>query len=587
MKAYIRHSNNGYKQTLKRCNFVMHTRGKMLAYFDFHTVFSYMTTSNHATVHCRKNLPGSEAKCITANALKHAILKQEELAILDVREKGVFSRGHILLAASAPLWRIELLIDRLVPRRATPIVVVDDNGNLSARAAEKLNALGYTDVSILDGGIKAWERQGNLVYSGTNVVGKAFGEVLEATYHTPHITVPALLKKLELRDNLVVVDGRTPEEFARFSLPFAHNIPNGELVYRIAQIAPDPETLIVINCAGRTRSIVGAQTLISAGIKNPVVALEDGTMAWLREGHALRHGALSDLHDPGAKDLDIARERAARFAQQAGVKRIDALQFAAFQAESADRSLYTLDVRTAGEYAAGHLPGWRWAPGGQLIQGPDQYIGTLRSRVVIADWDGVRALTSAAWLAQIAQYEVYVFSPETPETVALGAEVTQVRLGRRPRAALVQPADVARLNAHIYDVESSLAFQEKHIAGASFAAPDRLPEFLRDLVPDALILITSSDGVLARIVADELVDKHRRRAYALAGGNRAWYAFGGETASGRDAILTGDDDDWHSPYNQETEVERLEKMREYLQWETALADKVKHDDLITFNLIEA
>lgn len=236
---------------------------------------------------------------ISPQALKAAIHDGHEIAVLDVRETGVFARGHLLFAASAPLWRLQVLIDRLVPRRDTRIVLVDADETLAHEAAAKLVRLGWGNVSVLAGGTEAWAAAGFELFSGTNVPSKSFGEVVEHQKHTPWISADELHERVTRGDKLVVVDSRTPEEFADFSLPFAHSLPGAELVYRIQEIAPDPDTLVVVNCAGRTRSIVGAQTLIDAGIPNRVVSLKDGTMAWLLAGRELAHGRDTTLPEPG------------------------------------------------------------------------------------------------------------------------------------------------------------------------------------------------------------------------------------------------------------------------------------------------
>ena len=56
-------------------------------------------------------------------------------------------------------------------------------------------------------------------------------------------------------------------------------------------LAPDPDTLVVVNCAGRTRSIIGCQSLRNAGIPNRVVALKDGTMGWDLAGFECERGS--------------------------------------------------------------------------------------------------------------------------------------------------------------------------------------------------------------------------------------------------------------------------------------------------------
>ena len=83
-----------------------------------------------------------------------------ELALLDVREQGVHYRGHPFYASSAPLSRLEMVIADLVPRRSAPIVVFDGGEGLTAQASARLGGLGYSDVSILDGGCDAWRAAG-------------------------------------------------------------------------------------------------------------------------------------------------------------------------------------------------------------------------------------------------------------------------------------------------------------------------------------------------------------------------------------------------------------------------------------------
>lgn len=525
---------------------------------------------------------------IAPRALKAALTDGDEIAVLDVRETGVFTHRHILFAASAPLWRLELLIDRLVPRRGTRIVLVDADETLAHEAAAKLVRLGWTQVSVLAGGTDAWAAEGFEVFSGTNVPSKAFGEIIEHGKHTPWIDADELQARIARGDKLVVVDSRTPEEFAQFSLPFAHSLPGAELVYRIQEIAPDPETLVVVNCAGRTRSIVGAQTLIDAGIPNRVVSLKDGTMAWLLAGRSLAHGRQAALPEPAPAALAAARDRAGAVARRAGVRRIDAEELARFEAEAGQRSLYRFDVRTEQEYRAGHLEGWRWAPGGQLVQATDEYVATRRSRIVLADWDGVRALTTGAWLAQLGGHEVFVYAPPAPTALVTGPEPVRV-LPTRAAVPLVSPQQAAALlqdgGAVAFDVERRAAYERRHVAGARFAVPDRLQSFAADLPPAQAVLLASSDGVLARVVAAELAARTGRDVRAIAGGTEAWAAAGLPTGSGAEGVLTGDDDHWYSPYAHADEAARDAGFRAYLAWELGLVEQLEREGDVGIRLI--
>jgi rhodanese-related sulfurtransferase/predicted metal-dependent enzyme (double-stranded beta helix superfamily) len=521
-------------------------------------------------------------------ALKQALVDGGEIAVLDVRESGVFARRHLYFAASAPLWRLELQIDALVARRSTRIVLVDADETLAHHAAAKLVRWGWRNVSVLTGGTDGWAAAGFEVFSGNNVPSKAFGEAIEHQKHTPTIDTQELRQRIARGDNMVVVDSRTPEEFSNFSLPFAHSLPGAELVYRIGEIAPDPDTFVVVNCAGRTRSIVGAQTLIDAGIPNPVASLRDGTMAWLLAGHTLAQGRCSALPEPSPTTQASARERAANVAKRAGVQRIQADQLARFEAESDQRSLYRFDVRSQGEYLAGHLEGWRWAPGGQLVQATDEYVGTRRARIVLADWDGVRALTTGAWLAQLGGYEVFVYSPPALAPLLTGPEALRVLQSHAP-AATIAPQQAAALlesgHAVVFDVDRRSAYERLHLAGARFAVPDRLQAFSSDLASATTVLLTSPDGVLARSVAAELAARSGRDVRAIAGGTDAWHAGGLPTASGADGVLTGDDDHWYSPYAHTDLAARDAGFRAYLDWEVGLVAQLEREGDVGIRLL--
>ncbi len=540
--------------------------------------------------HSNEPAPEDTGDCplISPLALKIALRDGGEIAVLDVRETGVYTYRHLLFAVSAPLWRLEMLIDRLVPRRSTRVVLVDGNQSLSLQAADKLRRLGWTDLSILAGGTDGWAAAGLELYEGTNVPSKAFGEVIEHLKHTPWIEADELQARIAAGENLVVVDSRTPEEYHQFTLPFSHSLPGGELVYRIQEIAPDPNTLVVVNCAGRTRSIVGAQTLIDAGIPNKVVSLKDGTMAWLLSGRQLARGRQPHLPEPGEASLAAARERAAAVAVKAGVQRLDASGLAALQAGQSTRSLFCFDVRTRQEFEAGHLEGWRWAPGGQLVQATDEYLATRRARVVLCDWDGVRALTTGAWLAQLGGHEVHVFTPPDSATLVSGPEPLRV-LPAGARARLVAPLQAKALidagKAVVFDVDRRASYERRQIAGSKFSVPDRLTSFVGALAHDQTVLITSPDGLLARLVAAQLLQVSGRDVRAIAGGTSAWAEAGLPCASGDAGVLTGDDDHWYSPYAHKDAATRDAGFRAYLRWELGLVDQLEREGEVGIRLV--
>ena len=202
-----------------------------------------------------------------------------------------------------------------MPRRDTRIVLCDEGDGLVERAAKVLAAAGYSDLSYLQGGVAAWEKAGLELFSGVNVPSKAFGEHIEHACDTPSVSAEELDKLMRNGTDMVVVDSRPFDEFQRVSIPSATNVPGAELVLRIHDIAPSPDTLVVVNCAGRTRSIIGAQSLINAGLPNKVVALRNGTMGWSLAGFTPDSGKTKRFTEPSADGLAWAKSAAETVAQ--------------------------------------------------------------------------------------------------------------------------------------------------------------------------------------------------------------------------------------------------------------------------------
>ena len=527
---------------------------------------------------------------ITAEALRETILGDGELAILDVREEGVFSQAHLLFASPAPLSRLELRIADLVPRRSAPIVLCDDGDGLAKRAAARLAGWGYADVSILDGGGAAWRGAGFELFSGVFVPSKAFGEFVEVTCHTPNISADELKAKLDSGADMVVLDSRPIEEYRRMSIPTGIDVPGAELAYRVHDIAPSPDTLVVVNCAGRTRSIIGAQSLINAGIPNRVMALRNGTMGWQLAGHTLDHGLEHRAPAVSEHGLAKGREAAARVAARFGVRTIDRATLAAWREDSDSRTLYMFDVRHPEEYEAGHLPGSVWAPGGQLVQATDKYAAVRNARMVLIDDTGVRATMTASWLIQLGWRDVAVLEG--------GLDGGGLETG--PRAAPVAGLDAAAVDAIdaadlagrmadggavVIDLATSLTYRNGHIPGAWFAVRSRLADGLSRVPASAMLVFTSEDGVLARLAASEAAAMTDARTACLAGGTEAWVAAGLDVATGEENMADTADDVWLRPYDKASDQRAA--MNEYLSWELDLVDQIKRDGTTRFQSFPA
>jgi rhodanese-related sulfurtransferase len=353
---------------------------------------------------------------VTAAQVRTALLLRDEIALLDVRHEATFATGHPLFAANMAADRIALEAEARLPRKDVPIVLYDNGEGLVPDAAEQLAALGYGNVRQLDGGLQGWKAAGYELFEDVNSYAKAFGELVEARRHTPSLAAEEVNALIADGANIQILDVRRFDEYATMNIPGSISVPGAELVLRAGRAAPDPETTIIVNCAGRTRSIIGTQSLINAGVTNKVRALRNGTIGWTLAKQQLEHGA-DRRGEIGA--IAGGEANARDVAYRAGVRHIGAVELAALQAQ-ADRTLYRFDVRSEEEYAAGHLTDFRHYAGGQLVQEIDMAAPVRGARIVLTDDKSVRADMTASWLAQMG-WDVYVLDGGYGGALEIGA----------------------------------------------------------------------------------------------------------------------------------------------------------------------
>jgi rhodanese-related sulfurtransferase len=354
---------------------------------------------------------------ISPRAVRRALLLRHEIALLDLRHEADFATGHPLFAANLAFDRIALEAEHRLPRKDATIVLYDAGEGFVQDAADRLARLGYGDVHRLDGGLRGWEAAGYELFQDVNSYSKAFGELVEARRHTPSLPAEDVAALIEEKADIAILDARRFDEYATMNIPGSVSVPGAELVLRAAEVAPDPDTTIIVNCAGRTRSIIGTQSLINAGVPNRVVALRNGTIGWTLAGQGLQHGAQRRAA-PG--DAGTARRKARAVAYKAGVRHI-APEDAAVLAADTTRTLYRFDVRSAEDYAAGHIAGFRHYPGGQLVQETDMAAPVRGARILLADDIGPRADMTASWLAQMG-WEVFVLDGGFDGPLETGAQ---------------------------------------------------------------------------------------------------------------------------------------------------------------------
>ena len=505
----------------------------------------------------------------------------EELALLDVREAGQFGHSHLLFAVPLPYSRLELDIGRLVPRRAVRVVLCDDGASdIASLAAHQLAAIGYENVSVLDGGTRAWAAAGCKLFSGVNVPSKVFGELVELAYRTPHIDSNALVRMQKAGEDMVIVDGRPFAEYRKMSIPGGICCPNAELPYRIREIVKRPTTRIVVNCAGRTRSILGAQTLINFGIPNPVCALENGTQGWVLSDLELERGADRRYPDfVDAAHLPELRAAASKLAQRCRVRSVSADEVDGWL-RGGERTVYVCDVRTPEEFAAGSLRGALHAPGGQLIQATDQWIGVRNARIVLIDNDGVRAPVVASWLVQMG-YDAQVLAEgiDAPLSVPPAADP------RLPELKLMTVAELAaQLPAHnclIIDLRASTKFRAAHIPGSHWSIRPRIAAQAR--AASQPVVLVADDANTARAASLDLAQAGVSHVQLLDGGFDAWLRAGFASEASPDSPPDADCIDYLF-FVHDRHAGNRAAMRQYLEWETGLVAQLDARERALFRL---
>ena len=502
-----------------------------------------------------------------------ALLKGDSpFALIDVRETGEYNNAHIPGASLIPRRDLEAQIADAVPHTATPIVLCDDDSRRAALSADTLRRLGYSDVSALDGGINRWVTQEYPTEWGVNVPSKDFGEKVEVVHHVPEIDAVELRERIESGEEIVILDTRTPEEYQRLCIPGGRSVPGAELALRITDITKDmsDDGTVVINCAGRTRSIIGTRVLQRMGLPN-VVGLKNGTAGWSLAGYALEAGAdRLELPSPSDEGIAAAEAYADRLAEEDGVQYIGADELRALMARRDDETVYLVDVRTEGEYAAGHIPGFRWFAGGQAVQRSDE-VAVVKNCPIVFCCDGrTRAAITASWYRQMGHEHVYAVHGGTVAWRRAGHSLEQGHSRAQPlgideargKVRMLAPSDVPsasnasttlmetsngaavyiqeKADATIIFVGTSQQFAEGHIPGSRWIPRGWLEAQIADFAPDkaAPVVVTCADGVASTFAGATLADEGYADVAVLQGGMSAWRQAGLAVEQGLSGVMS-------------------------------------------------
>src|SRR5712691_1846702 len=107
--------------------------------------------------------------------------------------------------------------------------------------------------------------------------------IAEARHAVPEEAPADLERRLKSGEPVTVIDVRDPDEYRDGHIEAATNISRGFLEFRVATVATDPATPVVLYCQGGLRSVLAAKALQELGYRN-VINLGGGYQKWVQSG---------------------------------------------------------------------------------------------------------------------------------------------------------------------------------------------------------------------------------------------------------------------------------------------------------------
>lgn len=508
-----------------------------------------------------------------AKALVHG---RDEFAFLDLREAGPFSEGHPLFATPCPFSTLEARVGALAPNPSGSVLLMDGGDGIADVAVNALSGMGYDRLSVVDGGVTGWEAAGFTLYKGVNVPSKTLGEIVEQKWH-PKLLTPAEIRVWqEARRDFQFFDCRPPAEFAKMTVPGAQCLPNGELAHRLPALGEGGA--LVLTCAGRTRSVIGAASLSLIAPGREIYALENGTQGWRLAGFDLLTGneplPYAELDEKGRQKT---LTRAADFMAANEIPEASAADVRLFLSDTA-RTTFLIDVRSSGEATEDFLPAFVHALSGQLVQATDQWIGVRRARVVLADDLGLRAALAAFWLRKMG-YEAHV--------AKIDDDLRSIEPLRRPEwreepLLTCQPAEALKAirdgSARFLDARSSESYCACHVVGVHWVNRSRLSQ-----LPLGQRYLVLGDALPhASLVVKELRRLGHRTVALVAGGHDAVVKAGAATERSRQMQLADCPD--VTSFARGRHDGDLAASRLYLDWEQGLVAQLDDEERAEFKI---
>jgi cystathionine beta-lyase len=520
---------------------------------------------------------------ITPETVRSWISDKEEVAFIDVREIGQHTNGHPFFSISIPYSLFEFNIKILVPNKQTRVILIDNNNGISDLVYNIAHQMGYSNISIIEGGVEEWVSAGYKLFDGINVPSKSFGELIEKYFHTPSITAKELAQKQKNNENYIVIDGRPFLEYNKMSIPKSICCPNAELFYRVSSHIKDMNTEIIINCAGRTRSIIGAQTLINFGIKNKVKALENGTQGWFLSELSLEHNKKKYLEVlPNDIETQQLQNKVLKLTNDLNIDLID-LKKAQELIIDKKKSTFIFDVTTSKTIST--KPGTIMnVPGGQLIQATDKYIGVWKATVILVDdGDLIRAGTTSFWLKKMG-YEVYILKEGLlkAQTLKFTKEIDHKLID----LDFINLEDLVKIKKQIlYDIRSSKDFCKMRIKNSIWL--NRAHLYREKIKTDDPIIIITDNLEKASLIVKDLKQKDKGAIIKVYKWNQNEIT---SYPSVIDVTIETLSEQNNIDFNFHTHMRHdgnKEHAKQYLEWEINLVSKMDKQELSFFKLSQS
>ena len=520
---------------------------------------------------------------ITPETVRSWISDKEEVAFIDVREIGQHTNGHPFFSISIPYSLFEFNIKILVPNKQTRVILIDNNNGISDLVYNIAHQMGYSNISIIEGGVEEWVSAGYKLFDGINVPSKSFGELIEKYFHTPSITAKELAQKQKNNENYIVIDGRPFLEYNKMSIPKSICCPNAELFYRVSSHIKDMNTEIIINCAGRTRSIIGAQTLINFGIKNKVKALENGTQGWFLSELSLEHNKNKYLEVlPNDIETQQLQNKVLKLTNDLNIDLID-LKKAQELIIDKKKSTFIFDVTTSKTIST--KPGTIMnVPGGQLIQATDKYIGVWKATVILVDdGDLIRAGTTSFWLKKMG-YEVYILKEGLlkAQTLKFTKEIDHKLID----LDFINLEDLVKIKKQIlYDIRSSKDFCKMRIKNSIWL--NRAHLYRKKTKTDDPIIIITDNLEKASLIVKDLKQKDKGAIIKVYKWNQNEIT---SYPSVIDVTIETLSEQNNIDFNFHTHMRHdgnKEHAKQYLEWEINLVSKMDKQELSFFKLSQS